>query len=159
MIRGIVGAGKDKFSLVAAKAVKELIYLLVSDSRVTGVTSGHSPKGGVDIWAEETAERVHRPAFIFAPRIQNWEQGYKPRNIRIAIKCDELHNIVAESYPESFSGRRFNSCYHCADCSSEHIDRHVKSGGCWTMRYAQRHNKRAFLYIVTQEGKVTKREI
>ena len=83
--------------------------------------SGHCPKGGVDIWAEEIAKELGIKTEIYEPEVNQWEdlkidwnaknipenhickscnpplyhllKGYKSRNIEIARVCDVLYDI------------------------------------------------------------------
>jgi hypothetical protein len=95
------------------------------------IVSGHSPVGGIDIWAEQGAVGLGMETDIKAPRQQSWggEYGYRARNLDIAAS-DIVHVIVADVLPEDYTGRRFKLCYHCK------TDDHVKSGGCWTGKKA-----------------------
>jgi hypothetical protein len=159
MIIGIVGSEGAKFTPETEAAAKQLIHTLLIRDDVWGLTSGHCHLGGVDIWAEEECQHLqgvgiplrddnfygYKPdleMFIYAPKVLNWSQGYKPRNIQIAKKCDELHNITVKKLPSDFKGMRFPSCYHCG------VDTHTKSGGCWTAKYAQKLGKPAFWHVI-----------
>ena len=136
---GIVGSGEDKFTGFGASNAIATITNIVCEYLDVGVTptvvSGHSPIGGIDIWAEEIAELYDLPTEIHAPEIQQWNPpggyGYKARNLDIA-KSDEVHCIVPDVYPEEYEGMRFDLCYHCKN------NTHIKSGGCWTMKQANR---------------------
>lgn len=98
------------------------------------MVSGHSPVGGIDIWAEEEATALGVPLDLKIPEIQQWNPpggyGYKARNLDIARDSDVVHVILADVYPEEYHGRRWNLCYHCGTTD------HVKSGGCWTGKKA-----------------------
>jgi len=126
---GIVGNGTDKFTEMGAKRAQKRIRQILQEHPGATVVSGHSPVGGIDIWAEEIAEELGHPTDIKAPRQNKWdaEYGYKKRNLDIA-ESDIVHVIVADEYPFEYKGRRFKICYHCKDTR----DYHVKSGGCWT---------------------------
>jgi len=150
---GIVGHEAKKFTPHTEAMAKELItQLLMKDwlpLRMTEMISGHCHLGGIDIWAEEIAQSMGMPMTIFPPKNQNWSTGYKPRNIQIAETAHIIHNIVVARYPENYDGMRFVDaktglpyCYHCK------TDTHVKSGGCWTARYAQDLNKTAYWHVL-----------
>lgn len=127
---GIVGNGADKFTDIGAKRAQKRIRQILLEHPGATVVSGHSPLGGVDIWAEEIAAELGYPTDIKTPEVHQWNPdgyGYKARNLDIA-KSDIVHVIVADEYPFEYEGRRFKSCYHCKD----RRDYHVKSGGCWT---------------------------
>lgn len=159
MIIGIVGSEAKKFTPETEQAARALIRTLLIRDDVWGLTSGHCHLGGIDIWAEEECMYLQgvgpilyndnmygfKPdleMFIFPPKILNWSQGYKPRNIQIAKTCNELHNITVKKLPPNFQGMKFEKCYHCN--SSEH----VKSGGCYTAKYAQKLGKPAYWHVI-----------
>jgi hypothetical protein len=148
---GIVGHEAKKFTPHTEAIAKELIRQLleVPEARLI---SGHCPLGGIDVWAEEIALTLGKPKLIFPPAVNNWAKGYKPRNILIAEHSDIVHNILVAKYPPGFDGLRHEDpktgepyCYHC------HTTEHVKSGGCWTARYAQELGKEAQWHIILDE--------
>lgn len=141
MIYGIVGAEEAKFTPETESDAKVLLVKIISDPRCTGVISGECPLGGIDIWAKHICLELDKPYFGFPPKHNDWETGFKPRNIRIALKSDVVHNIVVAEYPPEFKGRRFPRCYHCST-------NHVKSGGCWTARYAQKHGRLVVWHVI-----------
>lgn len=122
---GIVGHEAAKFDAEHEEAARFIIRHILREPGCT-LVSGHCPLGGIDIWAEEEADALGREKLIFPPRTNNWEDGFKPRNLQIAHRSDIVHCIVVSELPPSYTGRRFSYCYHCK--SSDHI----KSGGCWT---------------------------
>lgn len=129
---GIVGNGTDKFTREGKRRARDVICELLSFNEAV-LVSGHSPVGGIDIWAEEVAEQLGRSMDIKVPEIQQWNPsgyGYKARNLDIARTSDVVHVILADVYPEEYAGRRFDLCYHCGS------NDHVKSGGCWTGKQA-----------------------
>lgn len=142
---GFVGHGRDKFD---AKAVGEaqgiIIGLIQSYKEPITIVSGHSPVGGIDIWAEEIAGILKLPTDIKAPKTFSWdgEDGFKARNIKIALESDELHIILATNYPAGYHGMKFSSCYHC------NTTEHIKSGACWTRKYAERLGKKTFVHLI-----------
>lgn len=137
MIIGIVGAEEAKFTTESKAKAIEIIRELLIRSNVTGFSSGACPKGGVDVWAEEIVDALnsHRMVqiskHIFSPKSNDWETGFKPRNIDIATISDELHCITPKLLPD---GKPL-FCYHCK------TDEHVRNGGCWTLKYAVKHFK------------------
>lgn len=112
------------------------------------VISGHSPVGGIDIWAEELANRNGYHTDIKVPEQHRWDApyGYKARNLDIARESDYLYVILANVYPEEYSGRRFKICYHCARKGGG--TEHVKSGGCWTGYKALEFGNRVEWFVV-----------
>lgn len=146
---GIVGHGAEKFTKETEKQAKIhirniLLPPLKPVQKDTVLVSGHSPMGGIDIWAEELARFANIDLDIKTPRQQRWdaEYGYKQRNLDIARDSDVVYVIVVKEYPPNYNGMRFKSCYHC------HKDDHIKSGGCWTAIQAQKMGKEAHWIIL-----------
>ena len=137
---GIVGNGSDKFTAQGQEQARILIRELLSGA--TAMVSGHSPVGGIDIWAEEEAEALGIPLDLKVPEINSWNPpggyGYKARNLDIAHDSDVVHVILADVYPEEYRGRRWGFCYHHRGHEDPVVNdkNHVKSGGCWTGRKA-----------------------
>lgn len=142
LVVGIVGAELAKFTAKGQAAARQIIWELVA--KATGVVSGGCHLGGVDIWAEEVARAFDIEPVVHLPAVRSWALGYMPRNRLIARDCDVLHNIVVDRLPLGYDGMRFEWCYHC------HTDGHVKSGGCWTAKEAQRLGKQAHWHIIRQ---------
>lgn len=139
---GIVGAEGAKFSRKAEGDAKRLILSLLQPDDV--VVSGGCHLGGIDLWAEQAASHLNLPApIIHRPVTRSWASGYKPRNLLIAQDADVLHNIVVDAYPDGWDGMTFPFCYHCGKDAA-----HVKSGGCWTAKQAQRLGKPAHWHVV-----------
>lgn len=129
---GLVGNGSDKFTPFGEANARYLIRLLLREA--SAMVSGHSPVGGIDIWAEEEALALGVPLDLKVPTHNSWDPpggyGYKARNLDIATDSDVVHVILADVYPAEYTGRRWDLCYHCKTSD------HVKSGGCWTGRKA-----------------------
>ena len=139
-VLGIVGAEAAKFTPRSQVSARAVIRSYIAIFQATKVTSGHCHLGGVDIWAEEEAKEltVFDPALIFPPKTLRWSDGYKPRNIQIAQACDALVNIVVDRLPETYTGMRFEDCYHCIQANRVYdYEPHVKSGGCWSYWFAK----------------------
>lgn len=136
MRAGIVGHGQEKFTPRTEALARDAICHFLIQRRATVVVSGHSPLGGVDIYAEEIAAELGIPTDIKSPRQLKWdaEYGYKQRNLDIARSSDIVLCVVVAYYPASYTGMRFATCYHCGLLNPGHI----KSGGCWTAHKAQR---------------------
>lgn len=143
MIIGIVGSEEAKFTELGRERAKALINQLVIDPSVSYVSSGHCHLGGIDIWAEQIAylHDKFRQDLIFPPSGLNWE-FYKVRNLKIADVSNEVHCITVDVYPDSYNGMKFKECYHC------HTDKHIKSGGCWTMKQAIQRGKHGILHVI-----------
>jgi hypothetical protein len=141
VILGIVGAEAAKFTRVTEQAARELIRSLLTKD-VTSVVSGACHLGGIDIWAIEEAQKRELPTLTFPPRHKSWATGYKPRNIKIAEASDRVVSIVVQVLPADYTGMRFRLCYHCG------TDTHVKSGGCWTVKYAKEIGKTGEVLVI-----------
>jgi hypothetical protein len=129
---GIVGAGADKFTPVTERLAREYIRSLLSPGDV--IISGRSPVGGIDLWSieEGRAFGLREEDLIEHPATHdNWEEGFKPRNKLIAEDAHQVVSIVVRVFPPGYRGRKFPFCYHCGTKD------HVKSGGCWTAKYAR----------------------
>lgn len=138
---GIVGHESAKFTIVQEGKARDIIRRLLAPTNVV-LVSGHCHLGGIDIWAEEEADRMGRKKIIHPPSSRNWSDGYKPRNILIARDSAVVHNIVVAKYPDDYTSMRFDFCYHCR------TREHVKSGGCWTAKEAQRQGKLAYWHVI-----------
>jgi hypothetical protein len=140
---GIVGSEGAKFTASGEAEAKRAITAIVAGA--DAVCSGECHLGGIDIWTHETADEQGVVFVPFAPYTKSWE-GYKARNIQIAQWSDLVVCITVKQLPPGFvehGWERF--CYHCK--SKEHI----KSGGCWTMKYAEKLGKRVQLVVVANE--------
>jgi hypothetical protein len=139
---GIVGAGSEKFTPATEQQAKAQIRGLLCSERDVILVSGHSPMGGVDIWAEQIAVELGIPQMIFTPTVRQWnptgEYGYKRRNLDIARQSDVVYVILPRVYPKMYTGQRFGECYHC------HTTKHIKSGACWTAHKAMALGKPAY---------------
>ena len=120
---GIVGAEESKWTKEQKKIAKEKILdiirwhqaHIVDDEIIVdndfALVSGHSPKGGVDIWVEEIAREMKVRMIIYPPKKFQWEpDGYKQRNILIAENSDTLYVFSPKG---------------------------VWNGGLWTANYAE----------------------
>lgn len=126
---GIVGSEAAKFTPETEIAARCLIQNLIRDAHL--VISGGCHLGGIDIWAKEEAAKLGIPMLEFLPEKLQWNGGYKERNEQIAAFSDEVYCITVKELPKTYTGMRFKFCYHCK------TDEHVKSGGCWTTKYAR----------------------
>lgn len=132
---GIVGHEAAKFTRTGESRARILIRHLIAELRPDLVVSGACPLGGVDVWAVEEAARLGIATRECKPRQHSWdgEYGFKARNLDIANGSDLVVCILADSFPATYRGRRFATCYHCKDARPPHI----KSGGCWTAMRAK----------------------
>ena len=148
---GIVGSGYNKFDNVskvtAIEAVKEIVKRHVGAE----IVSGGSHLGGIDTWADCAALQFGRVMNVKKPDTLEWnppeKYGYRARNIDIAVESDELYVIVPESYPDTYRGTRYPSCYHCEKHPGK-IPKHIKSGGCWTGWYAHYAGKNVTWIVI-----------
>lgn len=148
---GIVGSEQAKFGPLSEGAARNLIMGLIHGEGVELVVSGECHLGGVDIFAKEAAIASEIEFLGFPPKELSWDKGYKPRNIQIARASDVVHCITLKQLPPEFNGMKFSLCYHCKR------DDHVKSGGCWTAKYAKKLGKDSFLHIINPDGGVITR--
>jgi len=157
---GIVGHGADKFEdwseAKAKEVIRQIISYYVNSGENVTLVSGHSPVGGIDIWAEEIAVEFRIDTDIKTPRQNVWdaEYGFKQRNIDIA-RSDVVHVILVKHYPPQYKGRRFDVCYHCV---KHHLTfTHVKSGGCWTGWKAKEFGNNLHFHIISKAGVIERR--
>lgn len=145
MILGIVGSEGLKFNAATEGLARDIMRdLMLRNPQLERVVSGACHLGGIDVWAIEEAKKLKLPTTEYPPREHNWARGYKLRNIQIAQASDEVVCLTLRKWPEGWTGMRWDRCYHCP----AGLDDHVKSGGCWTVRMAQRLNKRGNLIII-----------
>lgn len=151
MILGIVGHAQEKFTPETETYARRIIEHLINTYRPIKVVSGRSPKGGVDIYAEQIAKSFGFPTQIFAPTRRAWDGpgGYKQRNLQIAHESTLTVCVVIEHslLPKGVRDWGNGQCYHCEN----RIPRHVKSGGCWT---AWRCKMGAWYIISGRPGKL-----
>lgn len=100
------------------------------------IVSGHSPAGGIDIWAENIAKEKNIPTNIYYSKGYSG-QAFTERNKKIANNSDMLYNIVVKS-PNSY-------------CNYHKTYGHQQSGGCMTEMMAQREGIRTNLELVNIE--------
>lgn len=132
MIVGIVGSEGAKFTLETEEKARRVIRNIIIDKQM--VVSGKCHLGGIDIWAVEEARKLGIETIEFPPEKHSWEY-YKKRNLQIAENSHYVVCITVARLPETYRGMRFDFCYHCG------TDKHVKSGGCWTVKAAIRMGK------------------
>ncbi len=126
---GIVGSEAAKFTAATEAQARALIRSLLHEDDI--VVSGHCHLGGIDLWAVQEAIKLGLDTREFPPKSKDWAHGYKPRNIQIAEASDRVVCITLAELPPGYTGTRFPLCYHCGTRD------HVKSGGCWTVKYAR----------------------
>ncbi len=142
---GIVGSEAKKFTPVTEPKARSAIRALLKPG--DKVVSGRSPLGGIDEWSIEEAIAMGLEWWEHPPRVDSWEgrkgaggvwlDGFKDRNIKVAVDCTEAVCITVRELPPTYRGRRFDYCYHCATEENPKPRDHVKSGGCWTVKYAR----------------------
>lgn len=143
---GIVGSEAAKFTAMTEAAARAKIRELCRGA--SAVVSGACHLGGVDRWAVEEAAALGLTTAEFPPKSLGWPD-YRARNILIAEASDIVHVIVPRELPPDYAGMRFSHCYHC------NIADHVKSGACWTAKYAERQLGRAACWhIIAPDGSV-----
>lgn len=180
---GIVGPQEDKWTeeqqLKVENKILSILYSYakhgasgIADYSNVRLVSGHCPKGGVDIWAEEMADSLGIKKEIFAPEVNQWNDkfsewiegsvdyahgtsgkwysGYKSRNIKIAKTCDILFCIVPSLNSNIY---KYNLCWYHESVEYDkgkmiHYLSHLKNGGCWTMEYAKKLGKETHLVVI-----------
>lgn len=140
MILGIVGHAQDKFTPETEELARAAIRGAIRHYGPTKVVSGACPLGGIDLFAIEEAKKLGVDTEEFPPSINKWEgtkeePGYHQRNIQIAEASDVVISFVLTEFPPTFKGRKFTFCYHHSD--QKDWKPHIKSGGCWTAKYAR----------------------
>lgn len=136
---GIVGSEGKKFTKLGEKRARELIRQLVEP--FDAVCSGECHLGGIDIWAKEEAIKAGKKFIPCEPGVLTWSdsknrKGFMSRNIDIAAISDQTTCITVDSLPPGFKeGGWEKFCYHCNSKD------HIKSGGCWTTKYARKLGK------------------
>lgn len=139
---GLVGSEAAKFTKLGRRRAKHFIAKALSRPSVMEVVSGDCHLGGIDRWAAKIGRELGLIVTEFSPKIKSWEQGYKPRNLKIAKRSDKVYCLSVDKLPKGFIGMEFPLCYHCGTKD------HVKSGGCWTMRQAIKMGKKGKLIII-----------
>lgn len=141
-VLGIVGSEEAKFTVKTEAEARRQIIRLFQLYKPRLVVSGACHLGGIDIWAIQEARNFKIPTEQYPPDKLSW-QYYKKRNIQIAKASTIVVCITVAKLPPDYKGMRFPFCYHCGTSS------HVKSGGCWTTKYARdKLDKTAFTLTV-----------
>lgn len=131
MILGIVGSEGAKFTLETEMEARAVIARLIEEYHADTVVSGACHLGGIDVWAVHEAASMGCKIIECPPTFRTW-QSFKRRNIEIATIADEVKCITVAKLPPGFKeGGWERYCYHCK------TDGHIKSGGCWTVKYAR----------------------
>lgn len=139
---GIVGSEAAKFTSETERKARWVIRWLLKSGRYHTVVSGACHLGGIDVWAIEEADKFGVPTVEFPPATRSWSTGYKLRNQEIAQKSDHVVCITVKELPKTYTGMRFEYCYHC------NTNAHVKSGGCWTVKYAKSIGKTGEIIVI-----------
>lgn len=142
MIIGIVGSEEIKFTALGRTRAFEKLAEIIDDIDVIKVVSGGCHLGGIDKWAIQVASEMGKEIEEYLPKKLEWEGGYKQRNQEIAMASDKIYCLTVDKLPEEYTGMRFEYCYHC------HTDSHIKSGGCWTMKFGHNIGKDGELVII-----------
>jgi hypothetical protein len=180
----IVGAEESKWSKEQQRKVKQTIKQILGSALELFkpddviLVSGHCPKGGVDIWAEEIAKELGIKTEIYAPEVNQWEdekmiehgvgysqvykirKGYKSRNILIAEACDILYDIEPAHSCKYCKGKGFIITtlpdYRISTTENFVLRRKCKycesdgaySDGTWTLKYARKLGKEVHKVII-----------
>jgi hypothetical protein len=171
---GIVGPEESKWKskeqIENAKfEIRKILFINCFDGygKKTGtLVSGHCPKGGVDIWAEEIADNLGIKKEIYPVEVNQWEdeteywgethdvthilKGYKSRNIQIAKACDVLYDIESKGsckhcdgfgYYRDYAITPNKECSYCKGTGNY-------SGGTWTYRKALEMGREAYQVVI-----------
>ena len=57
------------------------------------IISGHSPRGGIDIWTEEIAQKLGVRTEIYPPEVNQWND----KTVRVCNTCGELSDILDDT--------------------------------------------------------------
>lgn len=139
---GIVGSEGAKFTAETEYLARKLIRQMIIRQDATCLVSGQCHLGGIDIWAVEEARVLGLDIQEYPPATRSWSTGYMPRNKLIAENSDKVACFTPRYLPPSYDGMRFKLCYHCG------VDTHVKSGGCWTVKYARKLGKPGRIVVI-----------
>lgn len=137
---GIVGSEGAKFTpeteAIARDRIRQAIRPYIT------VVSGGCHLGGIDIWAIDEAVKMGKEIKEFLPKQKSWYY-YKQRNIKIAENSKIVICITVAKLPEGYKAKGFEHyCYHCK------TNEHIKSGGCWTVKYAQSIGKPGYVSVI-----------
>jgi len=137
---GIVGSESAKFTPETEERARERIRLEIK--YMSTVVSGGCHLGGIDIWAKEEATKLGIHFIEFLPRRREWA-GYRDRNVLIAKASDKVICLTVKELPPGYKVRGFEKfCYHCK------TDEHIKSGGCWTVKFAKNLGKPGEVIVI-----------
>lgn len=139
---GIVGSEAAKFTQETARRARRTIRELFVAYGADTVVSGGCHLGGIDEWAAEEGRNAGLAVVEHLPATLSWLGGYKPRNIKIAEDANPVICLTVRELPAEYSGMRFEYCYHC------NTRDHVKSGGCWTVKYAKSIGKEGGVIVI-----------
>jgi hypothetical protein len=147
MILGIVGSEAAKFTQETEALARKAIRGAIKTLQATKVCSGECPIGGVDIYAKEEAiELLGKDGYIgHPPKVHQWggKDGYMARNKQIAETSHVVICFTVRTLPPDYIPKGWEwYCYHCG------TDQHIKSGGCWTTKYARSLGKSGYTLIV-----------
>lgn len=127
---GIVGSGRDKFTEDGYTKAYLQVGQIINSFKPEQICSGNSPLKGIDYLVKQLTPPDRY--IEYSPKVNQWESGYKQRNLKIA-ESRIVFCIVANEYPIDYKGIKFPICYHCSKHEGfKNHPSHIKSGGCWT---------------------------
>lgn len=166
---GIVGASEEKWTeeqkvQVKVKIKRMLIDHILLEAKANDyqegtpnvvLVSGGCPKGGVDIWAEEIADKLGIKKEIYKPEVNQWEdkrlsfsiprenikgegfaKGYRSRNIQIAEASDILY-VISPKCSNYHRGIGYE--IYCTKCRGTG---RIWNGGEWTGNFCEKLGKK-----------------
>lgn len=122
--RGMKLAIVGSVSLAGNSVAATIIETVLDKYAPSVVVSGGAV--GVDSMAVEAARKRGIPVVEYLPKVQNWAQGFKPRNLQIARGCDRLVRIVAEESSTYGSGWTRDRAKEMGKPVEEHIVRTIQ---------------------------------
>lgn len=137
MTLGIVGPEAEKWTATGEESARNIIRAYLATGKYDRVTSGACHKGGVDIWAVEESAKRGVIVREFPAKEHSW-YWFKKRNQQIARLADEVICIT----PERTVSGDVGWCKHCRE-------KHVSSGGCWTVQYAAKIGRKTEVVVIT----------
>jgi len=183
----IVGAEENKWTEKQKEKAKDFIRTLLCEaSQIEGafnnkeviLVSGHSPKGGVDVWAENIAKELGIKTEIYAPEVNQWNDkwvsreeltipvwhlsrphkcpkcGYVSDVTNVCRKCNELMWVKLYGY-RSRNIQIAEACDVLYDIEPAHSCRYCKGTGIDPKSYDE-HIFTGFCHVIAKNCKFCK---
>lgn len=135
MIIGIVGTSRldSEESKNARIEIRRILQLLKYFTQHLRVVTGDAD--GIDKIVREEAVNLNVDMIIEYAKVKSWDgvDGFKERNIRIAILADYVISITTKFWDEE--------CYHCNA-------NHQRTGGCYTLKHCRSLKKMGDVIVI-----------